>query len=165
METTPHNCDCQLGRRRGLWHLIHLKMLKYECESVSQYGLIGSTEWGEDFASWIDEHVVAYFNLDSSTSGSRFGASASPSLAHFVRATAEQIPHPDDPHRTLWDATKDNGILFGKNIVEDEVRAMFEEEINAADSIGVSVLGSGSDYTVFLQRNGASPCAHLCQFD
>lgn len=29
----------------------------------SQYGLIGSTEWGEDFAEWIDEHVVAYLNL------------------------------------------------------------------------------------------------------
>ena len=28
-----------------------------------QYGLIGSTEWGEDFADWIQEHVVAYLNL------------------------------------------------------------------------------------------------------
>lgn len=25
--------------------------------------MIGSTEWGEDFASWIDEYVVAYINL------------------------------------------------------------------------------------------------------
>ena len=28
-----------------------------------QYGLIGSTEWGEDFAPWIQEHVVTYLNL------------------------------------------------------------------------------------------------------
>ena len=28
-----------------------------------QYGLVGSTEWGEDFADWIREHVVAYLNL------------------------------------------------------------------------------------------------------
>lgn len=28
-----------------------------------QYGLMGSTEWGEDFADWIQEHVVAYLNL------------------------------------------------------------------------------------------------------
>jgi len=28
-----------------------------------QYGLIGSTEWGEDFADWIQEHAVAYLNL------------------------------------------------------------------------------------------------------
>ena len=30
---------------------------------IRKYGLIGSTEWGEDFADWIDEHVVAYLNL------------------------------------------------------------------------------------------------------
>lgn len=30
---------------------------------VSQYGLVGSTEWGEDFTDWIREHVVAYINL------------------------------------------------------------------------------------------------------
>lgn len=29
----------------------------------NQYGLIGSTEWGEDFPDWIDAHVVAYLNL------------------------------------------------------------------------------------------------------
>lgn len=28
-----------------------------------QFGLIGSTEWGEDFADWVDKHVVAYLNL------------------------------------------------------------------------------------------------------
>lgn len=28
-----------------------------------QYGLVGSTEWGEDFVDWIQEHVVAYLNL------------------------------------------------------------------------------------------------------
>jgi N-acetylated-alpha-linked acidic dipeptidase len=28
-----------------------------------QYGLVGSTEWGEDFADWIQKHVVAYLNL------------------------------------------------------------------------------------------------------
>ena len=122
--------------------------------------MIGSTEWGEDFSTWIDEHVVAYFNLDSSTSGSKFGAIGSPSLAHLIRQTAEEIPHPSDPNRTLWDATKDNGQLFGKNIIEEEVRAMYEEEVNAVDATGVGVLGSGSDYTVFLQRNGVRPSDH-----
>jgi len=28
-----------------------------------QYGLIGSTEWGEDFSEWIKDHVVAYVNI------------------------------------------------------------------------------------------------------
>ena len=30
---------------------------------MSQYGLIGSTEWGEDFAEWIQAHVVSYVNV------------------------------------------------------------------------------------------------------
>lgn len=30
---------------------------------AEEYGLIGSTEWGEDFEDFIDEHVVAYLNL------------------------------------------------------------------------------------------------------
>lgn len=31
-----------------------------------QYGLIGSTEWGEDFADFVDQYVVAYLNLGMS---------------------------------------------------------------------------------------------------
>lgn len=30
---------------------------------LPQYGLIGSTEWGEDFADWIQEHVISYVNV------------------------------------------------------------------------------------------------------
>lgn len=28
-----------------------------------QYGLIGSTEWAEDFPEWISDNVVTYINL------------------------------------------------------------------------------------------------------
>ena len=30
---------------------------------AEEYGLVGSTEWGEDFTKWINQHVVAYLNL------------------------------------------------------------------------------------------------------
>jgi N-acetylated-alpha-linked acidic dipeptidase len=88
-------------------------------------------------------------------SGSTFGAAASPLLSHFIRKTAEDLPHPTDPKRTLWDATTDRGQLFGEH---DDVNSLDTEiEIEtqaAADSVGVKRLGSGSDYTVFLQRLG-----------
>ena len=98
---------------------------------------------------------------DSSVSGSRFRASATPSLAHFLRAAAEDIPHPTKPGKTLWDATKDSGVLTGEHI-DAEALAVYEaaELEIAADSIGVGTLGSGSDYTVFVQRNGVYLC-HL----
>lgn len=115
--------------------------------------MIGSTEWGEDFAEWIDKHVVAYLNLDGSASGSRFSASASPSLAHLYHDTAQRIPHPTKPGLTLWDATKDSGVLTGKN-VDPEVLQMHEAEAQSDGALGVRPLGSGSDFTVFLQRLG-----------
>ncbi|KAF9226672.1 Zn-dependent exopeptidase [Gyrodon lividus] len=118
-----------------------------------EYGLVGSTEWGEDFAEWIREHVVAYVNLDTSVSGSRLSASASPLLAHLLRSTAEQIPHPTSEGRSLWDARSDKGELYGENL-DVEAIATYEEAQLAADSIGVNPLGSGSDYTVFLQYIG-----------
>jgi N-acetylated-alpha-linked acidic dipeptidase len=117
---------------------------------AEEYGLVGSTEWGEDFAEWIQKHVVAYVNLDTSVSGSKFGAAASPSLAHFIRKTAEDIPHPTDPKRTLWDATADSGHLFGEH---DDIDSL-GTEVDVVDYIGIRPLGSGSDYTVFLQRLG-----------
>jgi N-acetylated-alpha-linked acidic dipeptidase len=34
------------------------------CSLISlQYGLVGSTEYGEDFGDWISSHVVSYLNL------------------------------------------------------------------------------------------------------
>ncbi|KAI0722810.1 Zn-dependent exopeptidase [Earliella scabrosa] len=147
---------------RGLGFLLRhgwtpLRTILIASWDAEEYGLIGSTEWGEDFADWIDEHVVAYLNLDSSVSGSRFRASATPSLAHFVRAAAEDVPHPTQAGKTLWDATKDNGVLTGKHI-DAEVLALYEAaELDAtAESTGVCVLGSGSDYTVFVQRTGVA---------
>lgn len=123
----------------------------------SQYGLIGSTEWGEDFGEWIQKHVVAYINLDTAVSGSTFGARASPSLAHFIRKAAEDVPHPTDPKRTLWDATADRGQLSGKYDDADSLDT--EIETQGADSVGIRPLGSGSDYTVFLQRLGVQSCS------
>lgn len=116
---------------------------------------MGSTEWGEDFADWIDDNVVAYLNVDVSVGGSRWNAQSSPSLAHFVRSTAEEIPHPTDANRTLWDAREDTGVLSGP--MDAEFAALQEKEMKAAaGSIGVGYLGSGSDYTVFLQHIGVS---------
>ena len=47
---------------------------------AEEYGLIGSTEWAEDFPEWIQRNVVAYLNVDVSVSGSAWHASGSPSL-------------------------------------------------------------------------------------
>ncbi|KAI9574759.1 hypothetical protein HD554DRAFT_2232863 [Boletus coccyginus] len=120
-----------------------------------EYGLMGSTEWGEDFTEWIREHVVAYINLDTAVSGSRLKTSASPLLSHLLRSTAKQIPHPTSEGRSLWDARLDKGELIGESL-DAEAATIYEEMELAADSIGINPLGSGSDYTVFLQYIGVA---------
>lgn len=95
-------------------------------------------------------------------SGSRFGTSGSPLLAHFIRETAERVPHPTAANKTLWDARNDEGVLSqlsSRGSAQDVIRVAqteLEVAISVADDLGVSPLGSGSDYTVFLQRNGVS---------
>lgn len=92
-------------------------------------------------------------------SGSRLHASGSPLLAHFIRDKAEQLPHPTDEGRTLWDARNDQGPLTGRKgdvSISDEVISIHEMQYSRVDNVGVAPLGSGSDYTVFLQRSGVS---------
>ncbi|OAX37893.1 Zn-dependent exopeptidase [Rhizopogon vinicolor AM-OR11-026] len=136
--------------RKGWRPLRTILITSWDAE---EYGLIGSTEWGEDFPEWIKDHVVAYVNTDTSASGSRLKAAGSPLLAHLLRETAEQLPHPSSEKRSLWDAREDTGTLFGEHM-NPEIAAMHTDKLRAVDSIGVRPLGSGSDYTVFLQYHG-----------
>ena len=64
-----------------------------------------------------------------------------------------EIPHPTDPDRMLWDARSDQGPFTG---AREDGRVVFDEESTtlASSSPDVGVLGSGSDFTVFLQRIG-----------
>lgn len=96
---------------------------------------------------------ITFVSVDVSVSGSRFGTRASPSLAHLAKGAAQDVPHPTRQGSTLWDARGDKGTLTGP--VDPEVVAMAEvNEQVVSPNFGVAPLGSGSDFTVFLQRIG-----------
>ena len=61
---------------------------------AEEYGLIGSTEWAEEFANDLREKAVAYLNLDAAVSGANFGASSVPSLWKLIRAVTRDIKDP-----------------------------------------------------------------------
>lgn len=88
--------------------------------------------------------------IDVSVSGSRWSTSASPSLAHLIQRSARDVPHPTDAQKTLWDAHFDIGPYEGP--VDTEFARMWDKMTSDEPRIGP--LGSGSDYTVFLQRLG-----------
>ncbi|KAF8138373.1 Zn-dependent exopeptidase, partial [Boletus edulis] len=144
--------------RQGWKPLRTLVIASWDAE---EYGLIGSTEWGEDFAQWIQSHAVSYVNVDVSVAGSRYRASASPSLVHLVKRSAQDVAHPTEAGKTVWDAAYDSGPYTGEldadfasmwaTMNQTLARAASEDDVR-----NVSPLGSGSDYTVFLQRLGVA---------
>ncbi len=93
-------------------------------------------------------------HIDSSVGGSQWVAAGSPSLAHIIRQTAQDIRHPTKPGKTLLDASKDVGPFDGP--VDPDVLAEYQAPKNQllTSESGIGILGSGSDFTVFLQRLG-----------
>ena len=117
---------------------------------AEEYGLIGSTEWVEQHAAELKEKAVAYLNMDAAVSGENFGASSVPSFWRLIRAAARDVRDPKT----------------GKSVYEawqSRTRdAQPESELtNAATGTDTPVaearigaLGSGSDFTPFLQHLG-----------
>lgn len=120
-----------------------------------EQGLVGSTEYVEQYANDLDK-AVAYFNMDAAVSGPNFGASAVPSLKQFVRDVAKAVPSPKGG--TLYDSWKAQADAARRIAAQNpDVQSPSRRRIPAADSaadVPVGDLGSGSDYTGFLQHVG-----------
>ncbi|MGD0909503.1 MAG: M28 family metallopeptidase [Candidatus Acidiferrales bacterium] len=116
---------------------------------AEEEGLIGSTEWGEDHAQELGS-ADAYFNMDVAVSGKKFGASGVPTLKEFIREIAKSVPSPQGG--TVYDAWKKSNAAGPESNHPQEV-ANFRANAMQND-VPVGDLGSGSDYTVFLQHLG-----------
>lgn len=101
---------------------------------AEEYGLIGSTEWVEEYINWLTETAVAYLNIDVAVSGPRPDLSATPELHTIAMELFEKVIHPNDGafNISLYDAW------------------------NEVSEGNVGVLGSGSDYTAFLHKGISS---------
>jgi N-acetylated-alpha-linked acidic dipeptidase len=111
---------------------------------AEEEGLIGSTEWVEQQGRALD-HAVAYFNIDVAVSGPNFAASAVPSLREFVRGIARSVSSPLGG--TVYQAWRLEPTADSDNI-ESSAPALPGEDVHFND------LGSGSDFTPFLQHAG-----------
>lgn len=114
-------------------------------------GLIGSTEWAEDHANAL-AHAVAYFNMDVGVSGPDFDAEAVPSLKQFVREVTMQVDSPDGG--SVYDQWRKKQA---EGASERHPRLGFNEHREGSVGDGgvrIGDLGSGSDYTPFLQHLG-----------
>jgi N-acetylated-alpha-linked acidic dipeptidase len=99
---------------------------------AEEWHLTGSTEWGEEFAKELQAGAVAYLNVDGSASGTEFNASAVATLNRLVQQVARDVADP----------------ATGKSLLEVTTGRV------GADGVVDNKLGSGSDYTVFLNFLG-----------
>lgn len=61
---------------------------------AEEYGIIGSTEWVEEFREELEANAIAYINADAAVSGGNFGASSSPSLKGPILEAIEAVAYP-----------------------------------------------------------------------
>ena len=118
---------------------------------AEEWGLIGSTEWAEDHADQL-AHAVAYFNTDVGVSGPNFDASAVPSLKDFVRDITKEVPSPKGGNvYDQWKKTQAEAEARHHMGVQEHA----SQEASPVDrDVRIGDLGSGSDFTPFIQHLG-----------
>jgi N-acetylated-alpha-linked acidic dipeptidase len=117
---------------------------------AEEEGLMGSTEWAEGHAAPL-AHAVAYFNTDVGVSGPSFNASAVPSLKEFVRDVTRQVPSPKGG--TVYEQWQKSQSESPRRHAVNPFNAPSNSTINA-EGVRIGDLGSGSDYTPFIQHLG-----------
>ncbi len=115
---------------------------------AEEYGLVGSTEWAEEHAAMLQQKAVAYINVDTAVTGSTFGASGTPSLRDVVREVAALIPEPKNGGTVgaAWEARAKSSWAQATPVNLDGADKTFDLQLGR--------LGSGSDYTAFLDFLG-----------
>jgi N-acetylated-alpha-linked acidic dipeptidase len=111
-------------------------------------GLLGSTEWAEDHAEELRRKAAVYINSDSNGRG-YLQVEGSHTLEKFINGVARDV---EDPETKLpvWKRLQLRRIA---NPPADATPADRQEVRQRAD-LRIGALGSGSDYTVFLDHLG-----------
>jgi N-acetylated-alpha-linked acidic dipeptidase len=115
---------------------------------AEEYGLVGSTEWAEDNAAMLQGKAVAYLNIDVAVTGPNFGSSGTPSLRDAVREAAASVPEPRKGGNVgeAWEQRSKNAWAAAQPVNLDAKDPSFELQLGR--------LGSGSDYTAFIDHLG-----------
>ena len=114
-------------------------------------GLLGSTEWAEEHADELKRKALLYINSDNNGRGF-LRASGSHDFQHFVNQAANDVI---DPKTGVPTAQRGRaGILAAAYMGTDDTRPEVVDAAKNGGDMPLGALGSGSDYTAFLQHLG-----------
>jgi N-acetylated-alpha-linked acidic dipeptidase len=121
------------------------RTIVYAAWDGEEEGLLGSTEWAETHGSELQKSLVVYINSDSSSRGF-FDAGGSHTLEKLTTQVTRDVT---DPERnvSVLERLRDREMV---NLTKLEERKEYRER----QLIRLDALGSGSDYTPFIQHLG-----------
>jgi N-acetylated-alpha-linked acidic dipeptidase len=121
------------------------RTILYCAWDAEEPGLIGSTEWVEQHADELRQHAVAYINSDSNSRG-YLSVSGSHTLETFINQVAQAVQDPEKG-LSVWHRQQMH-LLASASSTEER------ERIRNQSTWPIEALGSGSDYTAFLDFAG-----------
>jgi N-acetylated-alpha-linked acidic dipeptidase len=141
----------ELEEARALGELVRRgwrpkRTIVYTAWDGEEPGLLGSTEWVEHHADELRQKAVVYINTDGNGRGS-LSAGGSPPLEAFINSVARDVEDPDTGV-SIWKRWQSTIVANGNT-----------DERNAARTradLRIAALGSGSDYSPFLQHLGTA---------
>ncbi|MDZ4701295.1 MAG: M28 family metallopeptidase [Rhodothermales bacterium] len=116
------------------------RTIVYASWDAEEPGLLGSTEWVEYHAGDLRQKAVAYINSDSNGRGF-LGVGGSHTLEKFINEVGREVTDPQ------------TGVSVDARL-RAHMRANGDDEGARRADLPISPLGSGSDYTPFLQHLG-----------
>jgi N-acetylated-alpha-linked acidic dipeptidase len=120
------------------------RTIVYAAWDAEEPGLLGSTEWVEHHAAELKQKAAVYINTDSNGRGF-LGVGGSHTLEKFINEAARDVRDPQF-EMSVWQRERAARLVYGTPVEKREARERADLRIDA--------LGSGSDYTPFLQHLG-----------
>ncbi|HEY0591788.1 MAG TPA: M28 family metallopeptidase, partial [Thermoanaerobaculia bacterium] len=117
------------------------RTIVYAAWDGEEQGLLGSTEWAEDHAKELQQKAVAYINSDSNGRGF-LGAGGTHSFERLMTEVARDVVDPQTKISVLERAKARRIAAGGDEAKETRDRSDYR----------MYALGSGSDYTPFIQH-------------
>ena len=117
------------------------RTLVFAAWDAEEPGLIGSTEWAELHAEGLQANAVAYINTDGNGRG-LLNMGGSHTLERFINDVARDVTDPQ------------TGISVSERLHARRLTRGASDDLDAASDHPIAALGSGSDYTPFLQHLG-----------
>jgi N-acetylated-alpha-linked acidic dipeptidase len=121
------------------------RTLVYASWDGEEPGLLGSTEWAELHAAELKTKAALYINSDTNGRG-YLGVSGSHGLQHFASEVARDVKDPET-----------GASVLARALAKEHV-ANYESggHGNSSADLELGALGSGSDFTPFLQHLGVN---------